>query len=140
MKQKAGLAPESARWALERKLAISCKPQRTTFQEGKVPETISRKKACGKNESQPFLTKINLTSGIIEHSFSRSPEILKGMTKYQTQMTVTVFQNLCDICMMCLSFMPNIFKRNSTSTLGCTQTTCYLYKTSVYLLAVAGLQ
>lgn len=115
MKQKAGLAPESARWALERKLAISCKPQRTTFQEGKVPETTSRKKACGKNESQSFPTKTGLTSGIIEHSFSHSREILKVMTKYQTQMKVTeqltVFQNLCDICMMCLSFMfiPNIF-------------------------------
>ena len=60
MKQKAGLAPESASWALERKLAIRCKPQGTTFQEGKVPETTSREKACGKNESQSFPTKIGL--------------------------------------------------------------------------------
>lgn len=65
--------------------------------------------------SQSFPAKIGLSSGITEHSFSHSPEMLKVMPKYQTQMKVTkqltIFQNLFAIYMMCLSFMfmPNIF-------------------------------
>lgn len=80
-RQKAGLAPESARW--QRKLVMRCKAQRTTFQDSKVPETTIRKQACGKSKSQSFPTKIRLTLGIIEHSVSCCPEMLKRMTNYQ---------------------------------------------------------
>lgn len=88
-RQKAGLAPESARWTLERKLVMRCKPQRTTFQEGKVPETTIRKKACGKSKSQSFPIKISLTLGIIEHLVSCCPEIWKRTANYQIQMGVS---------------------------------------------------
>lgn len=73
--------------------------------KGKSQKLPAGKKPAGEDESQSFPTKIGLTSDIIEYSFSRSPEIEKEITKYQPQMKVikqlTVFQNLCDICMPC---------------------------------------
>lgn len=85
-RQKAGLAPENARW--ERKLVMRWKPQGTAFQEGKVPETTIRKTSLWESKSKSIPTKICLTLGITEHSVS-CPEILKSMTNYQIQMGVT---------------------------------------------------
>lgn len=86
-RQKAGLAPESARW--ERKLVMRCKPQRTTFQERKVPNYHQENKPVGKASHSLFQIKISLTLGIIEHSVSCCSEILKRITNYQIQMGAT---------------------------------------------------
>lgn len=108
MKNKSGLAPKSARWALERKFAISSEPQRTTFQEGKVP---AGKKPVGKTSHsliQPKLASLQLSLNI--HSpipwntegNARVPDTDEG--------NEAAFHSpdVCDICMVCLSlkFMP----------------------------------
>lgn len=43
MNQKASFAPESARWEFQRKLAIHCEPQRTTFQEKSQKSPVGKK-------------------------------------------------------------------------------------------------